>query len=378
MICCTILGVALFAIFRQNYRLDNVPENNKDFISKLPDDILVSILLRTSTKDSIRSCVLSKRWRDLYKFVPSVNLRCTDLDKRGGDHDAHSSYLVTNRLRNYLLLRSGSKIRSFSFRCCEPRSSDRFESCVHSLARLGVEELVLHFSLPFRFSCHLLFEMQSLKYFHLKWCYLIRNWKSQKYCNSLQTLELTSVTVLYYGALDCIFSNCLSLESLKIEECTFYDKLWISGSLKSLQIKACKGVKEIEMDAPNLLKSLSVYTEGDFFQGKEIYAFRNLRRLDFSLCYRSRIDLLSMIPFLENCPLLQEFHVDANSVGYSGEQVRKDRAVVLHKELQRVEITGFEGTENEMEFASYIVKSAVALEKMHIFRCGKRYIGLNT
>ncbi|EYU22857.1 hypothetical protein MIMGU_mgv1a018310mg, partial [Erythranthe guttata] len=294
-----------------------VPENNEDFISKLPDEILVSILSRTSTKDSIRSCVLSKRWRDLYKFVPSVTLRCTDLVKRGGDHDAHSSYLVTNRLRNYLLLRSGSRIRSFSFRCCEPRSSDRFVSCVHSLARLGVEELVLHFSLPFRFSCHLLFEMQSLKYFHLKWCYLIRNWKSQKYCNSLQTLELTSVTVLYYGALDCIFSNCLSLESLKIEECTFYDKLWISGSLKSLQIKACKGVKEIEMGAPNLvrfefidsklrklifkhvpqlqtiylrvlyeflriypirrtlakdlpqLKSLSVYTEGDFFQVRE-------------------------------------------------------------------------------------------------------------
>lgn len=40
-----------------------------------------------------------------------------------------------------------------------------------------------------------------------------------------------------------------------------------------------------------------------------------------------------------------------------------------------MEISGFDGTEEELEFALYILKIAVSLETMHIIRCCKRYLG---
>ena len=41
----------------------------KDVFSRLPDDILVHILLFLSTKEAIRTSVLSKRWKCLWMSV---------------------------------------------------------------------------------------------------------------------------------------------------------------------------------------------------------------------------------------------------------------------------------------------------------------------
>ncbi|KAL8059702.1 hypothetical protein ABFX02_03G104200 [Erythranthe guttata] len=127
------------------------------------------------------------------------------------------------------------------------------------------------------------------------------------------------------------------------------------------------------------LKSLTFVSRGDHFQGSVksmgINMFNDLRRLDLSLYSGSQFDLLLLTSFLHSCPLLQEFHLNTNFVDIIGPEVKKQEVVIIHSELKKMEISGFVGTENEIEFASYILKSAMCLEKMVVSRCLKKYTG---
>ncbi|GFP95962.1 F-box/FBD/LRR-repeat protein at5g56420 [Phtheirospermum japonicum] len=346
------------------------------------------------------------------------------------------SGVIINRLERLFRLYSGSKIRSLSLPCCLNKSYME-EQCIYTLGRLGVEKLVLHPCCVWRhrdvsFSCHLFSHIPSLRNCVLGSCTLKPNLK-MPLCNgnsSLQTLELRSVKILD-GSLDNILSSCLSLQTLDISYCHAPSRLCFCGTnlqLKTLIVRQCEGVQRIEIYASNLLtlefrdndkmvnflfdhaprlqtlylvpqsknilsrvfgglskdlpqlKSLTVFSMGDFDQDSRrlmstgIETFGKLRRLDLNIYCTPNTSLLALAPFLESCPLLQEFHLDASNLRSEGAN-QKSSLVVPHLELKKVEMSGFDGTENEMEFALYILKSAVNLEQLLISKCNKYYRG---
>ncbi|KAL9173367.1 hypothetical protein ABFS82_03G109000 [Erythranthe guttata] len=435
-------------------------KRDKDLISQLPDDILISIISCLSTTDAVRTSLLSRRWRNLYRFLPlEIKLDCYYLLKHAdfgiktsissqrwrsvhgflsrieslcgnflAENSLHNPKLIINSVDEFLKLRSGSKIHSFRLHCCLDGSvNDRFEHCISSLGRLGVEELCLTCCCSYSdtsdlsFSCHLFSEMPSLKYLRLSKCSLQPSSRIQY--NSLQTLVLMFVEVSR-GAIECILSNCLKLQSLSINCCKCPHKLSVRGphlELKRLYIDGCQGVGEIELYASNLilfqfdarkmvnlrfdhvpqlqsmilyvvenivpyvfgrlpidvphLKSMHFVTAGDSLQVSNghtgIDTLSNLRRLDVNMNL-SKMNLLSLVLILRRCPLLQEFGLNTNGMGNEPEV--EEQPIVFHSELKKMEIGGFNGTKNEMEFALYILKSAINLVEMHISRCCKVYL----
>ncbi|KAL7118241.1 hypothetical protein ACP275_03G123400 [Erythranthe tilingii] len=406
---------------------------NENLISELSDDILVSILSLLPTKVATRTSLLSRRWRNLYKFISKIELSCQCLlGLSSAGLNPHNSEAIMDALDRFFRLRSDSKIRSFRLSCCLYESvTDRFEQFISSLELLGVEKIRLKCCCSqsisdLSFSCHLFSKMPSLKKFGLRNCSLQPSLGS--HCNkSLRSIALMHVTVSD-GAVECILSNCSSLQSLTMTRCHFSSKLSFCGpnlELNSLYIRECGGIEEIEFYASNLvafefwnlkladlkfdhvprlqsiflyifsenivpfvfgrlavdvpcLKSLNFVTMHDHFQESnrrmKTNMFNNLRRLDIDMRFVPGSDLRLLTSILQSCPLLREFHLSA-TYWREGPPVEK-QAIVFHSELKKMEISGFRGAEYEIEFALYILKSAINLEKMQISACFKVYWGV--
>ncbi|KAL3641296.1 hypothetical protein CASFOL_016264 [Castilleja foliolosa] len=428
----------LFFILRMNSSISSKTKSNrkdKDLISKLSDDLLISIINRLPTKEVVRTSILSNRWRTIYKFTPDV-----DLDSKClvGTSPCSAISFVT-ALERFLSLRSGCNIRCLSLFCCFIDTPyNQHDLIMFSLVRLllGIQGLALHSLAGFNkflFSCHLISEIPSLAYLSLGYFVLCR----RPYCditqsNSLQVLRLIGVTLLP-GALECILDNCLSLHTLSLDICKIFSKLIIRGpnlKLKSLCVRGCRCLEKIKLYASNLttfefesldkviirfdhvpklesvylhfenkhtvldvckklvrdlpsMKSLIFGTKENLYQViiSEVICFRsmgintfiNLRQLSLHI-YSTIVYLPLFVPFLEGCPLLQEFHLDAELVEYDDwKHLRRPPAVF--QELKKVEFTGHTGTKPEIELALNILKSAINLEQMQISRCSKRYNG---
>ncbi|KAK7290582.1 hypothetical protein RIF29_05108 [Crotalaria pallida] len=53
-------------------------ERLHDRLSDLPDCVLLRIMELLSTKEAVQTCVLSKRWTDLWKCLPNLSLYSSD------------------------------------------------------------------------------------------------------------------------------------------------------------------------------------------------------------------------------------------------------------------------------------------------------------
>jgi len=52
--------------------------DNEDRLSYLSDCILIHILSFLSTKDAVRTCIFSKRWKDVWKYISTLRLHCSN------------------------------------------------------------------------------------------------------------------------------------------------------------------------------------------------------------------------------------------------------------------------------------------------------------
>uniref|UniRef100_A0A803LAH4 F-box domain-containing protein n=1 Tax=Chenopodium quinoa TaxID=63459 RepID=A0A803LAH4_CHEQI len=66
-----------------------------DRISSLPDDLLSEIVFRLSVKEAATTCVLSKRWRDVFALITRLDID----DLRRDTLDKHNRF-IDNALRS--------------------------------------------------------------------------------------------------------------------------------------------------------------------------------------------------------------------------------------------------------------------------------------
>nr|XP_009802492.1 PREDICTED: putative F-box/LRR-repeat protein At4g15060 [Nicotiana sylvestris] len=279
----------------------------------------------------------------------------------------------------------------------------------------------------FKFSLELLSQASSLKHLLLYHCVVQSSIGVR--LKSLRTLTLLGV-LLESDQLERIFSSCLNLNLLELCYCKLPYKLWISGTVTSVVFFACGGLEEIDLWAANLhsfecnffskvrfyfsfvpmlenvmidLKGATAmpYIFGDFArdlpaQVKSLTVkasqsqieyfpiktqmFRNLRELTLVLVFTHDFDIVNISPILGVCPLLQYLDVVQSRTTRDGRGsgIRPPLSPTYHTELKEVTFGGFRGTRAEIEFAVYILRSALVLERMFLTPCFTCYSGSGT
>lgn len=91
-------------------KLHKACSGTRDIISSMPDDVLVRILSCLKTKDAIKTCVLSTRWKDLWTFI--FNLEFDDFNF--GDD---KTFKFQNYVEKVLSKCQCGDIQSFRLRC---------------------------------------------------------------------------------------------------------------------------------------------------------------------------------------------------------------------------------------------------------------------
>ncbi|XP_019230397.1 PREDICTED: uncharacterized protein LOC109211321 isoform X2 [Nicotiana attenuata] len=129
-------------------------------------------------------------------------------------------------------------------------------------------------------------------------------------------------------------------------------------------------------DQIEILKAGIGPLEVKYFQ-RETEIFRNLRTLHLVLVDTNDFDIVKISPILRFCPLLQYLILDIKMTRCSADI--PDSPLIIsptcHTELKEAGFRGFHGTTAEIEFALYILRSAMVLERLILSQRVRCYSG---
>ncbi|EAY77600.1 hypothetical protein OsI_32641 [Oryza sativa Indica Group] len=92
-----------------------------DWFSDVPDDIILNIMSFLTTRQAVQTCVLSRRWRNLWRSVRCIN---SDIDEFTRDSDSEGYYDEKTELAFIMFMERVMELRdpaalisTFQFRC---------------------------------------------------------------------------------------------------------------------------------------------------------------------------------------------------------------------------------------------------------------------
>ncbi|KAK7315124.1 hypothetical protein VNO77_33656 [Canavalia gladiata] len=241
-----------------NKAMHDEEKQKVDRLSILPNCILIYIMTFMTTKEAVQTCILSKRWINLWKYVPTLTASNTHFQM---DH------VFKNFVQNVLFHRDDSiPLYNVDIEHKRYLHSQLLGSVVQYAVSHGVEKLridvhirgyigkilMFHYSI---FSCH------SLKYLNIS---LLASMGTIIFPPILDLPELIECRLREVVFSSCNhdgakpFSGCKKLSTLVIDNCTLYnsDTLCVSGdAISNLTIhfdivtyRICK----VKVSAPNL------------------------------------------------------------------------------------------------------------------------------
>ncbi|XP_027364581.1 putative F-box/FBD/LRR-repeat protein At4g13965 [Abrus precatorius] len=231
----TVKMIMTRSMSRRKRRESNV---DQDRLSDLPSEILLHIMSFMMIKDAVRTCILSKRWKDLWKFLPNFKLHVSEfsnpfkffdfvsgiVSRRDGNHSLHTldfhrhsscRYQILKNLMTYAVNHRIQQLRIFvpSNLCLPP--------CVYSswsLTSLHISVSMYDFKRRTRIPKSL--DLPSLLCLHLVYVAISadKNGNAEPFsnCKKLHNLYLDHCVVLYPNALFSHNSENLNITNPKL------------------------------------------------------------------------------------------------------------------------------------------------------------------
>ncbi|XP_061371761.1 putative F-box/FBD/LRR-repeat protein At1g78760 isoform X1 [Gastrolobium bilobum] len=219
-------------------------ENNEDRLSDLPDCVLIHLMSFLPTQVAVQTCILSRRWKGLWKRLPTLIL-----------HYRHFSSMTSfNRfVPKVLSFRDDSvPLQHLEFNYNGRVRPHLLKRVLRYALSYDIQQLKLTYNCdldlpPSLFLCQTLTSL-DLTVFH----------RSQSFPKSLNLTALTSLSLykFTFGHSELVepFSSCIKLKTLVIHNCAIGDTqiLCISNAtLVNLDIRSYQAYK-IVLSTPNL------------------------------------------------------------------------------------------------------------------------------
>ncbi|XP_027342973.1 F-box protein At1g80960-like [Abrus precatorius] len=239
---------------RKNTKIFNdYKEEPRDSLNRLPNEVLIIVLSILPIDDAVRSSVLSKRWRSLWKHVSHF-----DLDVEHMLQPLTMLSIPPHALSNFIVnLNAGRGLLKYSgvFLSIIGRHLGNLTSCriqhfpdmeltrwleFLSEKKRGLKDLIISCEPIFvilkqTFPLHVLPLFSSLRSLELR-CYSLESPPTFEVCNDLKTLKLNDIH-MREGALNAILKSCASLENLTILNSFGFRKIEIQNpNLKFLEL----------------------------------------------------------------------------------------------------------------------------------------------
>ncbi|XP_019462894.1 PREDICTED: F-box protein At1g80960-like [Lupinus angustifolius] len=264
---------------RSNMDKEMRSDEKTDFTKSVPDDVLSYILSFLSIDEAVRSCILSKKWKNLWKNTSHIEFNSTKMIRPLSQLLLSRESQTTMDLKSITkgVSRYGFLVYRIIFRHIGDLCSCSFlhlwksllygelQSWVEYLLRnkKGMKNLKLECELDngemeeyfifkddipkLHFSHGIFATLGSLELIN----YTINCSNAFVGCKNLQTLKLERIN-LDDATINDILNNCVVLENIKLNGSTGFKKLIIiNQSLKVLQLE-CLCVDELKVSCENL------------------------------------------------------------------------------------------------------------------------------
>ncbi|KAL4590515.1 hypothetical protein LXL04_003447 [Taraxacum kok-saghyz] len=244
---------------REKYKQHEI-EHVGDYISNLHDCILHHILSFMPTKEVVKTSALSKRWKNLWASVPSIDFDDELLSINGRARPHVTSFVKF--VERVLRLRDASNMKKFRLSCGVFRDGFQIYAWIFHAVMHNVEELdICLLEVDPSVIPRCVFDSTSLV--SLKIELNVVQLPSHIHLPCLKSLHLSYLQFLSDDYTDNLFSGCPVLEKLILSDCMVIhlNNIVISiPSLKSLTIDDYSDFEadddstgcKLKIDAPNL------------------------------------------------------------------------------------------------------------------------------
>ncbi|KAJ7948839.1 F-box protein [Quillaja saponaria] len=388
----------------------------EDLISKLSDQLLSHIVSSLHIDEAVRTSVLSKRWKSVWRYAPKLEFNeklmikpLSRLLESRSENTSHQERILNSYVDNGLINGQGILIYVLLYRHHGNVDSCRFVHFSESMTILkqvqnwidflvhhenGIQDLYLECEVPrseygnmayiyknmkLNFPPMLFASLQTLELSN----YVIEEISPFQGCQKLRTLKLRKVFITD-EILNGILSNCEFLENFSIAWCGHYLPSLIIRNpiLKFLELQQLS-VNKIHVFADALvvlvLDTICCRAKNIVIDTASLRVFRcyyNTDRIS-AHSFGGDIHVLKTQEIFESCagPVGDRgvtYGINSSEEGLLPNHISKfweardQQGDYITPKLRSVYMKGFKGKEQELEFVKYLITKATKLEMLKI------------